>query len=151
AVCGHPPLAPRDRRPQVGRGRALVRAVAEAEVRGDRDRGEDRKDDHHDEELDQGEALLAPQPFVQLVQHLGSFPWGNRGGRLTYRWPAAPGRALDRVMLPSKTTRGRGLPRPLGLTWSRSAYGQAPVAIWAEGPALKACFVASPGAVACTQ
>src|SRR4029078_12669724 len=81
AVVGEERLDRRDRRTQVGGSRALVRAAPEAGVRRGREWREDRENDHHDEELDQGEALLAPQTLPQLVEHGAP----SMGGGL--RWP----------------------------------------------------------------
>src|SRR4029078_1036990 len=81
AVVGEERLDRRERRTHGGGRRALVRAVPEAEVRRDRDCREDRENDHHDEELDQGETLLAPQTLPQLVEHGAP----SMGGGL--RWP----------------------------------------------------------------
>src|SRR5437588_1969687 len=53
----------------VGLRSGLVRAAAEAEVRGDRNREQDPDDDDHDEELDQGETLLVPGATPKTGKH----------------------------------------------------------------------------------
>src|SRR5262249_14189564 len=58
-----------DRGADVGLGGGLLRGSREAQVRRDGDRNQDAEDDHDDEELDQGEALLARQTGLDLVDH----------------------------------------------------------------------------------
>src|SRR5207249_9990126 len=58
----------------------VVRSIAEAQVRGDRDREQDAEDDDDNEKFDEGETrLLTGQPLPDLAGHYeGSFHRANR-------------------------------------------------------------------------
>src|SRR5206468_11720410 len=63
----------RDRGPDVGLGSRVVRAVAEAQVRGNRDGEQDGEEDDENEELEEGEtALLTGQQLPDLAGHAGA-------------------------------------------------------------------------------
>src|SRR3954447_1602099 len=53
----------------VGLRSGLVGPRAEAQVRGDRDRQQDPENDDHDQQLDEGETLVAPQSLLKPCKH----------------------------------------------------------------------------------
>src|SRR5712691_11735500 len=66
-VVGVVGLDGRDGRANVGLGGRVVRTIAEAQVRGDRNREQDAENDDDNEKLDEGEtALLSSQPLHEL-------------------------------------------------------------------------------------
>src|SRR5437867_2086930 len=78
-VVGVVGLDSRDRGANVGLGGRVVRTIAEAQVRGDRDREQDAEDDDDNEKFDEGEtAFLTGQPLPDLAGHYGSSFHGER-------------------------------------------------------------------------
>src|SRR4051812_18442929 len=68
----------RDCGADVGLGSRVVRAIAEAQVRGDRDGEQDAENDDDNEELDEGEtAFLTGEPLPDLAGHSGAPSMGH--------------------------------------------------------------------------